>query len=58
MGPYTGRHSEIVGITKGCLTNPNCQFESNFVAIHTLGAWRDSYKEKEIVDTDQIDKVK
>lgn len=23
----------------GVLTNPNCEFESNFVAIHTLGTW-------------------
>ena len=46
LGPYSGRHSDIVGITKGVLTNPNCQFESNFVAIHTLSAWRAAFKEK------------
>ena len=46
LGPYSGRHSDLVGITKGVLTNPNCQYESNFVAIHTLAAWRASFKEK------------
>ena len=23
----------------GILTNPNCEFEANFIAIHTLGTW-------------------
>ena len=24
---------------RGILTNPNCEFESNFIAIHTLSTW-------------------
>jgi len=47
LGPYLGRHTDLIGCTKGVLTNPNCQYDSNFVAIHTLGAWKQSYKGKQ-----------
>uniref|UniRef100_A0A8C1Q5L2 Protein O-GlcNAcase n=1 Tax=Cyprinus carpio TaxID=7962 RepID=A0A8C1Q5L2_CYPCA len=39
LGPYKGRSSELIPRLKGVLTNPNCEFESNFVAIHTLATW-------------------
>ncbi|MEQ2160933.1 hypothetical protein GOODEAATRI_004563 [Goodea atripinnis] len=38
-GPYKGRSTELIPRLKGVLTNPNCEFESNFVAIHTLATW-------------------
>jgi protein O-GlcNAcase/histone acetyltransferase len=39
LGPYDGRPTELYTSVNGVLTNPNCEFESNFVAIHTLGTW-------------------
>lgn len=39
LGPYHGRPTQLYNSVNGILTNPNCEFESNFVAIHTLGTW-------------------
>lgn len=39
LGPYKGRSTELIPRLKGVLTNPNCEFESNFIAIHTLATW-------------------
>ncbi|ESN89820.1 hypothetical protein HELRODRAFT_194783 [Helobdella robusta] len=39
LGPYTGRPAELIGRLRGVLTNPNCEFEANFVALHTLAQW-------------------
>ena len=39
LGPYDGRPVELFPILNGVLTNPNCEFESNFIAVHTLAAW-------------------
>lgn len=39
LGPYKGRSTELIPRLKGVLTNPNCEFEANFVAIHTLATW-------------------
>uniref|UniRef100_A0A3B4CD60 Protein O-GlcNAcase n=1 Tax=Pygocentrus nattereri TaxID=42514 RepID=A0A3B4CD60_PYGNA len=39
LGPYKGRSTELIPRLKGVLTNPNCEFETNFVAIHTLATW-------------------
>ena len=44
IGPYCGRHSSLVGYTRGVMTNPNCEADSNFVACHTLSSWRYSHK--------------
>jgi len=44
LGPYSGRNSNLVGFTAGVLTNPNCEYDANYVAIHTLGSWKKSYK--------------
>jgi len=43
LGPYDGRPVELFPLLNGVLTNPNCEFESNFIAVHTLSSWlRDS----------------
>lgn len=43
LGPYDGRPVELFPMLNGVLTNPNCEFESNFIAVHTLASWlRDS----------------
>ncbi|XP_077585671.1 protein O-GlcNAcase isoform X1 [Stigmatopora nigra] len=55
LGPYKGRSTELIPRLKGVLTNPNCEFESNFVAIHTLATWYKSNMNgvrKDIVMTD------
>ena len=42
LGPYDGRSPEIIPYIRGVLTNPNCEFESNFVPLHTLAQWSKS----------------
>lgn len=39
LGPYDGRSPEIIPYLRGVLTNPNTEFESNYVALHSLGQW-------------------
>uniref|UniRef100_A0A8I3VY67 Protein O-GlcNAcase n=1 Tax=Callithrix jacchus TaxID=9483 RepID=A0A8I3VY67_CALJA len=39
LGPYKGRSTELIPRLKGVLTNPNCEFEANYIAIHTLATW-------------------
>lgn len=39
LGPYEGRSPDLVGHLRGVLTNPNCEFEANFIAMHTLAQW-------------------
>jgi len=39
LGPYSGRPVELYKLLNGVLTNPNCEFEANFIAIHTLATW-------------------
>ncbi|XP_062852093.1 protein O-GlcNAcase [Trichomycterus rosablanca] len=58
LGPYKGRSTELVPRLKGVLTNPNCEFETNFVAIHTLATWYKSNMNgvrKDVVMTDSED---
>lgn len=42
LGPYTGRSPELRPLLRGVLTNPNCEFEANFIAMCTLAAWSHS----------------
>lgn len=39
LGAYCGRRIDLYPLLGGILTNPNCEFEANFVPIHTLGTW-------------------
>ncbi|VUZ39104.1 unnamed protein product [Hymenolepis diminuta] len=41
LGPYAGRPLTLRRrrLLRGILTNPNCEFEANYVAIHTLAQW-------------------
>ncbi|XP_061736890.1 protein O-GlcNAcase isoform X2 [Nerophis ophidion] len=39
MGPFKDRPTELIPKLRGVLTNPNCEFHPNFVAIHTLATW-------------------
>lgn len=36
LGPYSGRSTDLVPHLRGVLSNPNCEFEANFIPIHTL----------------------
>jgi len=38
-GPLGGRKAEILGLIDGLITNPNNEFEANFVPVHTTGAF-------------------
>ena len=39
VGPLGGRKAEILGLIDGIITNPNNEFEANFVPVHTTGAF-------------------
>ncbi len=39
LGPYSGRPVALRKRIAGVLTNPNCEFEANFPAMHTLAQW-------------------
>lgn len=39
LGPYAGRSPQLISRLRGVLTNPNCEYGTNFVAIHTLAQW-------------------
>jgi protein O-GlcNAcase/histone acetyltransferase len=39
LGPYSGRDSRLTAKLRGVLTNPNCEFEANFIAMHSLAQW-------------------
>ncbi|CAL8332246.1 unnamed protein product [Merluccius merluccius] len=58
LGPFKDRPSELIPKLKGVLTNPNCEFYPNFVAIHTLATWCKStadpgQRDVEMSDEDQ-----
>ncbi|KAH8268657.1 hypothetical protein KR026_011278 [Drosophila bipectinata] len=39
LGPYVGRSPELIPHLRGVMTNPNCEFNGNFIAIHSLAFW-------------------
>ncbi|XP_041074409.1 protein O-GlcNAcase isoform X5 [Polyodon spathula] len=39
LGPFKGRPARLVPCLRGLLLNPNCEFEANFIALHTLASW-------------------
>lgn len=39
LGPFKNRPAELIPKLRGVLTNPNCEFEPNLVAVHTLATW-------------------
>ena len=45
-GPLGGRSDDILSLIDGIVTNPNNEFEANFVPVHTTGAFaRGNYDE-------------
>ena len=39
LGPYSGRSTNLIPHLNGVFTNPNCEYNANFVAIRTLAYW-------------------
>lgn len=39
LGPYSDRSTQLIPHLSGVFTNPNCEYEANFIPIHTLGQW-------------------
>ncbi|KAB7499146.1 Protein O-GlcNAcase [Armadillidium nasatum] len=39
LGPYCGRSPDLIHLLRGVVTNPNCEYGPNFIAINTLGQW-------------------
>ena len=39
LGPYSGRSPALLPMINGVLTNPNCEYHANFVAISTMTQW-------------------
>ncbi|XP_005109147.1 protein O-GlcNAcase [Aplysia californica] len=60
LGPYDGRSPEIIPYINGVMTNPNTEFEANFVAINTLGQWCKSNPDgvkKDIINNDRMSPI-
>ena len=39
LGPYDGRAKDLFQHVNGILSNPNCEYECNFIAFHTIKTW-------------------
>src|SRR5579875_1864096 len=39
LGPYDGREPELLNEVEGILSNPNCEYEANFVPLKSLSLW-------------------
>lgn len=55
LGPFKNRPTELIPKLRGVLTNPNCEFEPNFVAVHTLATWCKSSSGQKDVSMDGED---
>jgi len=50
-GPLGGRDDDILPLIEGIITNPNNEFEANFVAVRSTGAWaKGGYDEAAALD--------
>lgn len=52
LGPYKDRPTDLIPKLRGVLTNPNCEFYPNFVAIHTLATWCKATPDEELSDVE------
>lgn len=46
LGPFKGREPLLRSHLRGLLLNPNCEFEANYIPLHTLGSWYRSGREE------------
>lgn len=52
LGPFKDRPTDLIPKLRGVLTNPNCEFYPNFVAIHTLATWCKATSEADSCDVE------
>lgn len=52
LGPFKDRPTDLIPKLRGVLTNPNCEFYPNFVAIHTLATWCKATPDEELSDVE------
>lgn len=55
LGPYIGRSTSLIPYIRGVLTNPNCEYELNYIAIHTLAQWSKCKKDAKLVGNIKFD---
>lgn len=46
LGPFKDREPRLRSSLRGLLLNPNCEFEANYIPLHTLGSWYRAGKEE------------
>ncbi|XP_070785948.1 protein O-GlcNAcase [Enoplosus armatus] len=46
LGPFKGREPQLRSHLRGLLLNPNCEFEANYIPLHSLGSWYRAGKEE------------
>ncbi len=39
LGPLAGRDPGLTSVIRGIISNPNCEFEANFIPLYTLGLY-------------------
>jgi protein O-GlcNAcase/histone acetyltransferase len=39
LGPYAGRPQDLRSEVRGIVLNPNCEYEANFIALHTFASF-------------------
>ncbi|XP_023693914.1 protein O-GlcNAcase [Paramormyrops kingsleyae] len=47
LGPFKGRAPGLRKHLRGLLLNPNCEFEADYIPLHTLGAWHRAGHQKD-----------
>lgn len=57
LGPYQGRSTDLISQLRGVLTNPNCEYGANFVAIHTLAQWSKCNSDPSSITHDSKDNI-
>ncbi|XP_035639891.1 protein O-GlcNAcase isoform X1 [Oncorhynchus keta] len=53
LGPFKGRYPQLATQLRGLLLNPNCEFEANYIPLHTLGTWYRTGREEKKDDEHQ-----
>ncbi|XP_032400064.1 protein O-GlcNAcase isoform X1 [Etheostoma spectabile] len=46
LGPFKGREPQLRSHLRGLLLNPNCEFEANYIPLHSLASWYRTGKEE------------
>ncbi len=57
LGPYAGRAVALRAETAGILLNPNCEYECNFIALHTMADWHRAHADAHVESGEGIGMV-